>query len=341
MKNLLGHALIVLLLVLAKPASALDARYFPGQLHMFERAERYESIQGGAVTYLKPSGHDEFEIPDDAILVEGIISRELLAHVKRLVAQRSTFTVYFDSPGGDLLGGLELGRLLHQTEAVAVIHERAQCKSACALAFLGAATRVAIGTSDALGFHRQYRLVDSKIVYGDSSADQKLIAEYLRSIGATGITAAEVVGTTGQATFSEGSLTERGLVTVSRSQFRATAKRLISMSGMTQFEIVSAICARYDDANTQGAPLEVLAIVITCGGRRPAIREPLLKVGISPWPFTQQQELELLNSTDVTRVLRSDDPAAIAAFNLASDQNRGNYQRYLDRRKSVREKQRE
>jgi hypothetical protein len=246
MNRSLAQVLFGLLLLLAKPATALDAKYFAGQLHMFERAERYESIQGGAVTYLKPSGHDEFEIPYDAILVEGVISRELLTHVKRLVDQRSGFTIYLNSPGGDLLAGLELGRLLHRSEAVAVIQEQAQCKSACALAFLGAATRIALGLPDALGFHRQYRLIDGKIFYGDSLADRQLIEQYLRSVGANGVTAEEVVSTTGQATFSERSLSERGLVTVSRSQFRETGMRLISISGMTRFEIISAICARYE-----------------------------------------------------------------------------------------------
>lgn len=339
MKLAASRLLVALLVLAACPSFALDQKYFAGQLHMFERTERYESIHGGAITYLRPTGKDEFEIPDDAILLEGVISRELLSHVRRLIAQRSTYTIYLDSPGGDLLAGMELGSLLHETESVAVVPWEAQCKSACALAFLGAPVRMVLGLPSSLGFHRQYRIIDGKVTYGDVAADRRLVHSYLRSVDAKGVTAEEVVATTGQITFSDAALSERRLVTVTREQFLATSKRLISMSGMTQFEIISAVCARYDRARMNGASLEVITTVLTCSGRKPAIREPLLKVAITPWPFTPSQELELLGGKGVIEALRSDDPLVIAAFNLAADEGRNTYQRYLDRRRAVRDKQ--
>lgn len=339
MKIALTGFILVLLLSVQAPSFALDRKYFVGQFQMFERTERFESIYGGAVTYLKPTGNDEFEIPSDAILLEGVISSEVVNHVRRLMTQRPSNTVYLDSPGGDLSAGIELGQLLHEAESVAVVHTGAQCKSACALAFLGAAKRLVLGSPDSLGFHRQYRLVNGKVTYGNSSTDQRLIARYLQSIQATGVTAEEVVATTGQVTFSDASLNERGLVTITNEELRASSKRLIAMSGMTKFEVVSAVCARYDRARTESASIETLSKVIACRGRKPAIREPLLRLAMSPWPFTSSQELDLLTGTGVIETLRSEDPAVVAAFNLAGDDGHGNYQRYLDRRRTLRDKQ--
>ena len=330
--------LFVLLLSVLASSFALEKKYFVGQFYMFERTERFESIYGGAVTYLKPTGNDEFEIPGDAILLEGVISDELVKHIRRLMTQYSLHNIYLDSPGGDLLAGVELGQFLHEGQSVAVVHIGAQCKSACALAFLGAEMRLVLGNSHSLGFHRQYRLVDGKATYGSQSADQRLIARYLQSVQATGITAEEVVTTTGQITFSDASLAERGLVTITKEELRDSSKRLVAMSGMTYFEVVSAICARYDRARTEGASIETLSKVVACLGRKPAIREPLLRLAMSPWPFTSNQELDIVTGAGVIEALRSEDPAIVAAFNLAGDDGRGNYQRYLDRRKALRDK---
>lgn len=337
----IARATLVLLLVLSAhvPSFALDKKYFVGQFQMFERTERFESIYGGAVTYLTPTGNDEFEIPHDAILLEGVISGEVVNHIRRLMTQRSSQVIYLDSQGGDLSAGVELGQLLHESQSIAVVHVGAQCKSACALAFLGAATRLVLGSPDSLGFHRQYRLVDGKVTYGSPSADQRLIARYLQSIQATGITAEEVVATTGQITFSDASLNDRGLVTVTKEELRASSKRLIAMSGMTKFEIVSAVCARYDRARMEGASLETLSKVVVCLGRKPAIREPLLRLALSPWPFSSSQELDLVTGAGVIRALRSEDPAVVAAFNLAGDEGNGNYQLYLARRQTLRDRQ--
>ena len=339
MRNAVLSFTLVLWLLGSEAAPANEQKYFKGHMHTFERAERFESIFGGSVTYLRPAGHDEFEIPEDAILLEGVISSESLNHVRRLILRKESSLVFLDSPGGDLLAGIKIGRLLHQTGATVVVTESSQCKSACALVFLGAKARVLAGTSNSLGFHRQYRIVDGQTVYGKVANDEALIDEYFRSIEISGIKADEVVATTGELSFSEASLVERGLVTVSAASYRATAKKLVAMSKMTYFELISSICTRYDAAKLETASVELLLKVLTCRGRVPANREPLLRVALSPWPLTQSQELELLSRTGVVEILRSTEPLAVEVFNIMNDVDGTDYKAFKQRRQQMREAQ--
>ena len=316
---------------------ALETKLFAGQLFVYERSEKYESILGGAVTLLKPYGNDEFERPDSAILIEGVLSRETLAHVRRLMKEQTYSGVYLDSPGGDLNVGIALGRLLRDFDDTAIVPRNGQCKSACALAFIGAAKRFSLGDPGALGFHRQYRIIDGKIAYGSLDEDKKVIDSYLKSISFGGITAEEIATTTGQVTFSESSLKERGLISLTRNELQNFSKQLVTMSGFTRFEVLSVICSKYDGANTKGASLEVITKVIICKGRVPAVREPMLLLAWSPLPFSQTSEMELLSDRAAMHVLRSSDATVVDAFNLAADEGSGKYEQYRSRRQSVRD----
>lgn len=55
MRTNLVQVLISWMLVVSTPALALDAtKYFAGNVYMYERSERFESILGGVVSYLRP-----------------------------------------------------------------------------------------------------------------------------------------------------------------------------------------------------------------------------------------------------------------------------------------------
>ncbi len=328
--------LLTCLATCSTSAFALDMKYYAGHLNMFERTERYESVFGGAVTYLRPSGHDEFEPPSDAILIEGVLSQETLAHVRRLLPREHGFLIYLDSPGGDLDVGITLGRLFRERESIAVSSRRAQCKSACALAFLGATTRFLLGEPGALGFHRQYRLVRGQVTYGNPTVDLSTIAAYLDSISFRGISAEEITSTTGEATFSESALKERGLVTLTREELRAHYKTMLSYSGITAFEALSFACSKYDHVDPRGAPIEVMVNVFTCGSRTPALREPQL-LGAA-FSVSRSVQEKLLSRSDTFQVLRSADPAVIEAFNREAETEPGSYQRWLARRQAIRDR---
>jgi len=338
---ILLREIVAIGLVLASTlATALDKKYYAGDLYMFERSERYESILGGAVTYLRPSGHDEFEPASHALLIEGVISQETLAHVERLLPKEPGFAIFLDSPGGDLLAGLALGRLFHERQSRTISNRDARCKSACALAFLGARTRFLLGEPSALGFHRQYRLVNRKIIYGDIEADRKLIAAYLASIDFTGLSAVEITSTTADATFSEAALKERGLITATREELVAKYRTMLAYSGMTPFEAVSRICAKYDHRviDPKYATPDVFSILFTCGGRTPAVREPLLLTAADLPPTSSADDLEVLDRDGIAKALRSVDPTDIRSFNQAHGRRDGTYERWLSRRELIRER---
>lgn len=338
MRKLLACALALLSLS-AHPAWALGSEYFVGYLYVYERSERYQSVLGGSVTYLRPAGHDSFEIPDDALLVEGVLTQESLRHVVRLVTERRISKVYLSSPGGDLRAGIALGQLLRKIDALAVVPRRGQCQSACALAFLGAPARVVLADAAGLGFHRQYRIRDSKIVYGNPREDVQLIQSYLNSISFDGLDAEAIVATTGLATFSRSVLEERGIVTLSQSELRERARSLVTASGFTPFELISAVCARYDALTLQNASQELMLLVMSCSGRVPALREPLLTIAWDPWPASLKQEEGLVSHPSALKALRSNDIRVIDAYNREIDGGAGLYQSYVDKRTQVRKRQ--
>ncbi|RWP58005.1 hypothetical protein [Mesorhizobium sp.] len=137
------------------------------------------------------------------ILVTGPIERGDAERFKAYWAENAydswNFIVSLDSPGGNLLEGLEIGRFLRKVEADTEVQRYtpatpdryaeglpgAECYSACALAFMGGVERD-IPEGGTIGFHQFYGS-------GGSSADQAmeltqhisaLIAGYLRDMGA-------------------------------------------------------------------------------------------------------------------------------------------------------------
>ena len=335
MKRLLKSVALLAAWLTCANAFALPPQYFGGHLYVYERADRFASILGGSVTFLRATGHDEFELPFDALLIEGVISNETVSHVRRITSQRPLTMVYLNSPGGDLLAGIALGHLFREREFTAVVNA-GRCKSACALAFLGAPMRILATESTAIGFHRQYRIVQGKMVYGDLREDKMLVDAYLRSVDFSGVSAEEITSTTGDATFSETSLVERGVVSLTRRTLQEKAKTLAAMSGATQFEIVSVVCSKYDNsAKSPAASLEYVMRNIACGGRVPAVREPLLTLAWGSFPVPFEYESTLLSAPDVIQ-----DANVVEAFNRSNEAKPGAYDSYLEKRASIRKAQR-
>lgn len=98
-------------------------------------------------------------------------------------------TVVFNSPGGSLAGGIELGRLirarrLHTAVFAAENHEGSPpvCASACTYAFLGGAHRTA--SSDALiGLHQFSSRTAGQQAFEDAQTIMASLAGYVREMG--------------------------------------------------------------------------------------------------------------------------------------------------------------
>ena len=96
----------------------------------------------------------------------------------------NSWSVAFNSPGGSLAEGIEIGRAIHALGLVSILRKDDVCFSACAIAFLGGADfqdtvqfksalepnrKMQVGAT--LGFHG-YRLEDDKVVIANEAFDQ-------------------------------------------------------------------------------------------------------------------------------------------------------------------------
>lgn len=110
---------------------------------------------------LKFTSHDSDESP--IILVEGEFEHsDKLDEFSLLVRQQRPAFVIFNSPGGNPLNAMELGRLIRKLGLATFQIRQTECASACTLAFFGGTVRMA--TAGALGVH--------KASFGDTSRMQ-------------------------------------------------------------------------------------------------------------------------------------------------------------------------
>ena len=88
--------------------------------------------------------------------------------------------VVFQSPGGNLRAGIEIGTTIHSKGFATFVPDTVQCTSACALAWLGGRIRYLSNTAR-VGFHAAY--VDSGDQTTVSSSGNALVGAYLNQLG--------------------------------------------------------------------------------------------------------------------------------------------------------------
>ncbi len=122
----------------------------------------------------------------NAIMASGEIQYndvdKLDRYLSRLPQKKHT-AVYFDSPGGNLYGGIRLGKYFRQHRIKTVIQGYKTCASACALAFLGGTDYkgnkwMSSTTKSLLGFHSFSNADGSHSA--DSDQTQKTVADILQ-----------------------------------------------------------------------------------------------------------------------------------------------------------------
>ncbi len=108
----------------------------------------------------------EFEAIDD------------LARFRETVRSHHVRMVGFNSPGGNIAKAIELGRLIRAFGLDTVQIKRAECASACALAFMGGVRRMA--EAGAIGVHKSSFANPDQIGSGDAvAAVQDMTAEMI------------------------------------------------------------------------------------------------------------------------------------------------------------------
>jgi hypothetical protein len=90
--------------------------------------------------------------------------------------------VLFDSPGGNVLAGISIGKTLRRKGFVSAVPAAAQCASACALAWLGGTERM-MAEDSRVGFHGAYVLKGGRPK--KSKAAEPLIVDYLDELALT------------------------------------------------------------------------------------------------------------------------------------------------------------
>lgn len=102
----------------------------------------------------------------------GFRSKIALEHDRAVVA--------FDSPGGNLLAGIGIGKAIRLKEFVTAVGEGDECASACGLAWLGGIKRLAHPKAR-IGFHAAY--VEKEGQASESGSGNALVGAYLNQLG--------------------------------------------------------------------------------------------------------------------------------------------------------------
>jgi hypothetical protein len=89
-------------------------------------------------------------------------------------------TVIFDSPGGSLLAGINIGKAIRLKEFFTLVGEGAECASSCGLAWLGGVKRFAFPGAR-IGFHAAY--VERGGQATESGAGNAVVGAYLNQLG--------------------------------------------------------------------------------------------------------------------------------------------------------------
>jgi len=114
------------------------------------------------------------------ITVSGAIEPEDGIKFSRIVSEVKNGFVVLDSPGGAVLSGLEIGRLIRNKKLMTGVPSSTLCASSCALIWLAGATRYA-EESSMVGFHAAYVVRNGKQV--ETGVGNALIGAYLNELG--------------------------------------------------------------------------------------------------------------------------------------------------------------
>jgi hypothetical protein len=114
------------------------------------------------------------------ILIAGDLELGDIEQFHNKVANISKATVAFQSDGGSLLAGIRIGTLIRSKNYVTIVPDRAQCASACAVAWLGGVQRF-MGTGARVGFHAAYVIKAGNT--SESGPGNAVLGAYLNQLG--------------------------------------------------------------------------------------------------------------------------------------------------------------
>ncbi|MFZ5744359.1 MAG: hypothetical protein ACOY7T_07750 [Pseudomonadota bacterium] len=133
------------------------------------------------------------------IYAEGTISENTAEDFERFVREKNIqqARVYLNSPGGSLVGGIKLGRLIRalgfETDVQSQAYEHGKgpiaiCASACAYAYAGGTARFYGDEVGRIGLHQFYGSDEASINASEAQVASGFIVSYLNEMGIDGRT---------------------------------------------------------------------------------------------------------------------------------------------------------
>ena len=135
------------------------------------------SSASAATISLAPIGNDPAQ---SVVLVEGTLLPSDGTEFRSRVGSLTKAIVTFNSDGGSLLAGIEIGKTIRLKSFATVVLDRKRCASACAFAWLGGSPRF-MGSDSFIGFHAAY--VERGGRTTEIGVGNALLGSYLTQIG--------------------------------------------------------------------------------------------------------------------------------------------------------------
>ncbi len=114
------------------------------------------------------------------ITLSGEIESSDAEQFRAAVATYPKAIVAFQSPGGDLIAGIEIGTQIRLRNYMTLVPTGVQCASACALAWLGGTKRL-MGSGALIGFHAASVHENGQAI--ETGAGNALLGAYLNKLG--------------------------------------------------------------------------------------------------------------------------------------------------------------
>lgn len=114
------------------------------------------------------------------IVIDGMLEDGDQKKFRDLALANEDAAVFFNSPGGNLLAGINIGEAIRLKEFSTVVADGDLCASACGLAWLGGTQRLA-GANARIGFHAAY--VEKNGETNESGSANALVGAYLNKLG--------------------------------------------------------------------------------------------------------------------------------------------------------------
>jgi len=112
------------------------------------------------------------------VTLEGVLNPNDSEQFRQKVSNISKAIVAFQSDGGSVVAGIEIGRLIRLRNFITLVPDNTRCASACALAWLGGTHRL-MAAGAQIGFHAAYNAGSGR----ETGVGNALVGAYLSQIG--------------------------------------------------------------------------------------------------------------------------------------------------------------